>query len=170
MARKFSGGEQDRHINISLSTHGIDLAIEAIENYEAVLQEKCSLFCEEMARRGAAYAQSEIRVMDAVDTGQLMNSINIKPGDVIPNGATWIIYTDCPYAQYVEYGTGPRGQEKPHPDGRGTYRSTPWVYYNDRIQKFLTTSGMGSRPFMYNTWEYLKTDKLVREVAKEVFG
>ena len=166
----FSPSEARSHIKIDLSTQSINKTIEALKMAEVELQSKCDEFCHRMAELGAGWAQYEIHEYKAEDTLTLLNSIQIEPGDVIPNGASWIIYTDCPYAQFVEYGTGPIGSMNPHPDGRGNYRSTPWTYFNPRYKKWVKTSGMESRPFMFNTWEYLQQDKIIREVAKEVFG
>lgn len=173
-------GKQSNSITLNFSKNSIEAVKAAIEMTEEELVKKCDEFCWKMAELGEEYAKMELYRMDAIDTGFLFNSIDIKPGDVWSTGSSWIIYTDCDYAEYVEYGTGTEGAKDPHPSGQGWYNQdmsnkvrNPYNKSDTRLGWFYGgtwTAGMGSRPFMWNTWEYLKMDRTIREVAKEVFG
>ena len=164
----------DKHnrytIHVDLDKRSIERAIGEIKAYEAELYEKIDEFTRRLAEYGLEFAQHRIIDYGAVDTGELYRSMNMKRGDVIPNGSQWIIFTDCPYAQFVEFGTGPVGAANPHPSGYNVYRSTGWNYWNERASRWQHTNGMRSRPFMWDTRQYITQDKIIREVAKEVFG
>ena len=110
----------------------------------------------------------------AVDTGELLESMQAQAGDVIENGGEWIVFTDCPHAAFVEFGTGVTGSMNPHPDTSlvgwrydvNEHGDAGWFYFKDG--EWHWTKGMISRPFMYETGRDLK--KLVSKTAKEVFG
>lgn len=53
---------------------------------------------------------------DAIYSGELLSSIRAEYSGSVPDGASWLVITDCPWAAYVEFGTGVVGQESPHPD------------------------------------------------------
>lgn len=75
-----------------------------------------------------------------VDTGELKRSLAV---DIYPQEAEAVIYTNCEYAPYVEYGTGIYATQ-----GHG--RETPWIYpyIKDGEQKFATTRGQRANPFL----------------------
>lgn len=89
---------------------------------------------------------------------------------------------DC--AMFVEFGTGPKGEENPYiGDSMGwKYNTgdnikeyaingvtvTGW-FYPDGSGGYRFTSGMPSRPFMYETameLRYNKMEKIIREVFR----
>lgn len=83
------------------------------------------------------------------------------------------------HALYVEFGTGIIGKENPHPskDGFGGeyalsdydsngYGHAGW-YYTDADGKRHWTKGMPARPFMYNTYLYVRRI-LTRTVNKHI--
>lgn len=110
-----------------------------------------------------------------MSTGNLLSSIQVEQRG---NGI-WAIYTNCFYAQYVEYGTGLKGAGSPHPRGDGLYAQDPghyvqkygqigWIYKGkDGKRKF--TAGMPSRPFMWDTRELLRKKETIQRIAREVF-
>ena len=53
------------------------------------------------------------------------------------------------YAPYVEFGTGK------HAEKGG--RSTPWVYFNEKLQKFFWTEGQHAQPYLRPAADKLKT-------------
>nr|DAQ68505.1 MAG TPA: tail component protein [Caudoviricetes sp.] len=163
-------------LKADLSVGGIKKLAEEVGNIQRSLPEMCDEFCRALAERGVAIAKEEISSMGAVETGSLLSSITMKRGDAVNIGSKWIIYTDCYYAEYVEFGTGSVGARNPHPSGEG-------MYLQDLSNKVMTkngdygwyfsggfTTGMPSRPFMWNTRETLRQDSIIKEVAKEVFG
>jgi len=146
-----------------------------IEDAKDDLLEKANLFCREMARRGVDIAKKEVLSMGAIDSGELVGSIKLKKGDVIANGCSYYVYTDCEYAKFVEFGTGIVGEEYPHPqandagwkyDVNGHGDNGWWYMANDG--KYHWTRGAPSRPFMHNT--AVQLNSIVSGVAKEVFG
>ena len=93
------------------------------------------------------------------------------------NGLTvWqhhIVYTDCPWAKYVEFGTGITGSQNPHQNASvsgwkydvNEHGESGWFYYRDG--EWHWTKGMPSRPFMYET--DLKLILEISKIAKDVF-
>lgn len=84
-----------------------------------------------------------------VETGELRGSIHTDVEH--KNGGTQgVVYTNKEYGPYVEFGTGPVGQEHHSgisPDVNVAYRQTGWVYHKDG--KFFKTEGQPAQPFMY---------------------
>lgn len=61
------------------------------------------------------------------------------------------VYTNAPYASYVEFGTGPVGQSSHagiSPNVPVAYTQEPWVWVDDE-GGFHTTEGQPAQPFMY---------------------
>lgn len=165
MSKKFRTG---------LSGSGFRRISREIHRYRNDLTDKCYDFAEKMAEEGVKLAKFKISGYDAIETGELLNSLNMEPGDVASNGASFVIYTGCEWAAYVEFGTGIVGSESPHPDtGLANWKydvnshgEAGWFYYKDGVWHW--TKGMISRPFMYETGQEL-ADKVVK-IAREVFG
>lgn len=166
-----------------------DLSISSIRNLQKELEKyrdsltyKCRLLAEKLSERGVEIARVQIADLDAIFTGELIQSLHSEYKGSTPYGAIFAILTDSDHAAFVEFGTGPIGQENPYPyelpegvswqyasgktirqlaDGR-----YGWFYPKDGQWYF--TEGMPARPFMYET--SLELQKIVVEVAKEVFG
>lgn len=165
-------------IEFSLNTKSIQNAIKEIEQYKQEIIQKTQLFAERLAQKGVEMAEYKILDYDAVYTGELLASIKLEKGQVYTNGAEYIVYTDCPWAQFVEFGTGIVGDENQHPyadvfnwkydvNEHGEYG---WWYWNDTEGEWRWTKGMPSRPFMYETAMQLQQLQFLVEVAREVFG
>lgn len=169
-------------MKVDLTERSIRQAIADIEVYEDTLLEKVDEFTRKLAEKGVEYAKIQLLHYGAYQTGKLYNSIHLEKGDVIQNGAQYIVKTDCDYAIFVEFGTGPVGSAHSHPSGDGVYRSTGWgfspvpqgwrgrVYHNKDGSEVAFTMGQPSKPFMWDTRQYLSLNSTIREVAKEVFG
>lgn len=147
-----------------------------IREYRKSLSDKCEEFAYRMAEEGVAIAQMKILGFDAVMTGELLDSMNLEAGDIVSNGATYYIYTDCDWAAFVEFGTGIVGIENPHPEtGLANWKydvndhgDAGWWYFNDG--EWHWTKGMPSRPFMYETGKELRDMSVILNIAKDVFG
>lgn len=72
-----------------------------------------------------------------IDGGNLKNSIEVEYRD---EGLKAIITVGADYAVYVEYGTGIYAEE-------GGGRQTPWVYYDEKLGRWVMTRGMRAQPF-----------------------
>ena len=164
-----------------LSVSDINKAIKDLMEYKKELNEKIDIFVKKLAEKGVEIAKDKVTSYQAIDTGELLDSITLKAGDVVKNGSTYYIYTDCNYASFVEFGTGVVGEDtypKEFPeDVNWNYASgtcvfttkdgrTGWYYPTEDGYRF--TEGMESRPFMTETAIMLSMQVL--EVAKEVFG
>ena len=160
-------------INI-MSNKSIQNAVKEVENYAYSLTDKCNLLAKKLAQIGVQTAKMKVAQYDAVYTGELLSSINYEQGAVIKKGATWIVYTGCPWAKFVEFGTGIVGKMKPHKNKGivgweydvNEHGESGWWYYRDGKRHW--TKGMPSRPFMYET--SMELAEKIAEVAKEVFG
>ncbi len=94
-----------------------------------------------------------------VDMGQLRSSIGYEVDkDEVKIG------TNVEYAIYVEYGTGI------YAESGG--RKTPWVYFSEKLKRFVKTSGTKAQPYLRPALDTNK-DKLVRmwkDIFRSVYG
>ena len=157
-------------IRLSLNEKDIDRAIKEVKRFKADFIEKCNRLVEALTDNGVEIAKVKVAELDAVFTGELMNSIE---GYYSPTYNVGIIKAGAYYAAYVEFGTGVVGKSSSHPNPQGwqydvnNHGDDGWVYYDDYSGKFRWTKGFKSRPFMYNTAREL--EKECARIAKEVF-
>ena len=158
-------------IRFSLNEKDIDRAIREVKQFKKDFLEKCDRLVKALTDEGAKIAKIQVAQLDAMYTGELMNSIE---GYYSPTSNVGIIKAGAYYAAYVEFGTGVVGQRSAHPNPKGWqydvngHGDKGWVYYDDDGGKFRWTKGFKSRPFMYNTAREL--EKSCAKIAKEVFG
>jgi HK97 gp10 family phage protein len=74
-----------------------------------------------------------------VDGGALKNSITIS-SDLESKGFSCTVSVGSDYAVYVEYGTGIYAEE-------GNGRKDPWVYWSDKLGRYVFTRGMRPHHF-----------------------
>lgn len=175
-----------------LSVKGIEQLKKDLLNYKNnTLQKKVNLLAQRLAEKGVAIAQSNITTLDAIFTGELLNSIHTEYGGSSKGTVTFYLVADSEHAIYVELGTGMVGASKPYPgklpviyaQGKTIRPATEDIYvrgelYIKKGEYFWTyigedgkahiTKGMPSRPFMYET--SLELMQLVVKTAKEVFA
>lgn len=167
MAKKFTTG---------LSAKGFRKIAKQIREYKEDLYDKCEEFAYRMAGEGVDIARLTILSLDAVMTGELLSSMNLEAGDIVSNGASYYIYTDCEWASFVEFGTGIVAKSNPHPDtslanwkyDTNGHGEKGWFYFDNG--EWHWTKGMPSRPFMYETAQKLKAMSTILDIAREVFG
>lgn len=163
-----------RIIKATLSQSGLQQALREVEQYKQEIINKTKILAQRLADEGVTLAKVKIMEYPAVYTGELLNSIMDEPGALISNGSQWIIYTGCPWAKFVEFGTGIVGSENPHPDTNianwkydvNEHGDAGWHYYKDG--EWHWTKGMPSRPFMYETARDLANT--IPKIASQVFG
>lgn len=164
-----------------LSISGIRNLQKELEKYRDSLTYKCRLLAEKLSERGVEIARVQIADLDAIFTGELIQSLHSEYKGSTEYGAIFAVVTDSDHAAFVEFGTGIVGQQSPYPyelpegvtweyasgktirqlaDGR-----YGWFYPKDGQWYF--TEGMISRPFLYNT--SLELQKEIVKIAKEVF-
>lgn len=149
-------------IQMKLTTRSIEDAIREVKEYKRKLNDRVKALIRELVDKGVEIAKAQVRELGAVYTGQLEESITGFFDEEIGLG---IIRTDCPYAIYVEFGTGVVGERNPHPEpiegwqyDVNEHGDKGWWYFNERDQKWHWTKGMVSRPFMYNTLQLLRAE------------
>ena len=158
-------------IKFSLDSKDIDRAIRELKQFKKEFLEKCNRLVEALTDYGVEVARIQVAQLDAVYTGELMNSIDSYYS---PTYNVGIIKAGAYYAAYVEFGTGVVGSQSPHPNPDGwqydvnQHGDAGWVYYDEESGKFRWTKGFKSRPFMYNTARDL--EKNCKKIAVEVFG
>lgn len=159
-------------VKFGLSVKEIKEAKKQVEVYKKELTVKCQRLVEALTAQGIDIAKFHVRDLGAFYTGELESSID---GYYSPSLGVGIIYAGSWYSVFVEFGSGIRGAESPHPEA-GTagwvydvnnHGEAGWVYFNDRDGKYHWTTGMPSRPFMYLTAKQL--DGICVKVAKEIF-
>lgn len=163
-----------KKIRVGLSASEFKKAAEEVKRYKKEIIRKTRKLAERLAEEGVDIAKIKISEYPAVDTGELLNSMKAEAGDVIQAGSKWIVFTDCPHAAYVEFGTGLSGEKDPHPDTSlvgwrydiNEHGEAGWHYYKNG--EWHWTKGMQSRPFMYETGRDLRMK--VSRIAKEVFA
>ena len=147
-------------IEMELTPASIRNAIKEVEKFRKDLMLALSRLVERLVEQGVEVAKMEIVSIGAVYDGDLYDSIY---GTYNPETHIGTIYTDCEYAVYVEYGTGIRGENSPHPEPNGYqydkngHGADGWVYKGEDGQ-FHWTDGMPARPFMYNTLRELEIE------------
>ncbi len=147
---------------MKLTTRSIEDAIREVKEYKRKLNDRVKALIRELVDKGVEIAKAQVRELGAVYTGQLEESIT---GFFDEETGLGIIRTDCPYAIYVEFGTGVVGERNPHPEpiegwqyDVNEHGDKGWWYFNERDQKWHWTKGMVSRPFMYNTLQLLRAE------------
>lgn len=173
-----------RILTANLSVSSIRQLQKDLEKYKDSLTYKATLLSERLSERGVEIARVQIADLDAIFTGELIQSLHSEYMGSTPYGAIFAVVTDSKHAAFVCFGTGQRGEDKPYPyplpEGVSwdynvgkTIRQNPvtgryFWFYPGKDGKWHYTEGMPSRPFMY-----LTSVELIREVpkiAKEVFG
>ena len=158
-------------IKFKLNERDIDRAIKEVRKFKKEFLEKCNRLVEELTDYGVEVAKIKVAQLDAVYTGELMNSIE---GYFSPTYGVGIIKAGAYYAAYVEFGTGVVGSQSPHPNPNGwqydvnQHGDEGWIYYDDDSGQFRWTRGFKSRPFMYETARQLEKD--CKKISEEVFG
>lgn len=165
-----------------LSAKGLEkLRNELLEYKRDYLQERVKMLVERLAESGVNIAKANITKLDAIFTGELMNSIKSVEGGSTKENVIFYIVADSEHAAFIEFGTGQMGEEAPYPyprpkgiewnynSGKTIFEISPgnygWFYPRDG--KWYFTQGMPSRPFLYET--SLELQQLIVKTAKEVF-
>lgn len=165
-----------------LSVKGIKQLKKDLLNYKNnILQQKVQVLASTLAEKGVVIAKANVTRLDAIFTGELLNSIHTQNGGGTKGTAIFYVVADSRHAAYVEFGTGQLGLEGGYPypfpegvdwqynTGKTIFEVEPgqygWFYPKDGQWYF--TQGMPSRPFFMET--SLELMNLVVSTAREVF-
>ena len=129
----------------------------SIATLEKILQDSISTSnIEEILNDTSKKVYDDILSLAPEDTGTYKSSIKIS--DIKHEGSNHSvkIYTDLnsgwknvPLGCLLEWGTGIKGEATNNFDHGYTYRSTPWVYFNERYGKWIFTYGNIARPHFF---------------------
>lgn len=168
----------------SLSVSEIRKAQKELEKYRDSLTYKCRLLAERLSERGVEIARVQIADLDAIFTGELIQSLHSEYKGSTQYGVIFVVVADSSHACMVEFGTGQRGKDSPYPyplpDGvsweyatgktirQNTKTGAYYWFYPGQDGLWHYTEGMPARPFLYLT--SMELIKEVPKIAKEVFG
>lgn len=136
--------------------------------------------------RQVVLVQSAARLGVPGQTGELRNSIYALT-EVIEGGIRGTCYTDKEYAPYVEFGTGPIGEQKHDnisPAVQPVYTQNPWWIHESQIDRadaerygwffvdtpdgrFYQCVGQAAQPFMYPALKS-REDTIVRNIGADI--
>lgn len=167
-----------------LSVSGIRNLQKELEKYRESLTYKCRLLAEKLSERGVEIARVQIADLDAIFTGELIQSLHSEHKGSTDYGAIFAVVADSSHAIFVELGVGNLGKDHPYPyplpegvswdynTGKtiryNAVKGTYYWFYPGKDGLWHYTEGMPARPFMYLT--SLELQKEVVEIVKEVFG
>lgn len=156
-------------IDMTLDAKSIEGAMREIRHIRDQLVEAMNDLIRKLADEGVKEAKAQVASMDAVDTGELERSIY---GYYDPESRIGYVIAGAAHAFYVEYGTGPVGEDNPHPEPERAgwdYNIGPTIHQNEQHPEWGVgwwypgddgkphwTQGQPSRPFMYNTMVWLE--------------
>lgn len=155
-------------IKVKLDPHSIERAITELQMYKEEIERRARLIVERLADKGAVLARAKIQELDAVDTGELLGSV-----ESCLMGNIGFIRVNAEYGMFVEFGTGIVGEGAKHP-ASGAFNwqydinqhgEAGWHFPADD-GKWPITKGQESRPFMYETAMQLRAElpRIIREV------
>lgn len=164
-----------KNIDFTLDPSSISLAIKEVKDFRKQLEECIQELAAYLVSYGQEIARIELIEMDANFTGALIDEGILGFYDRQTHSG--VIYSDKPYAMFVEFGTGFIGEISPHHpmEGetvgwahdvnehgiKGWWYPAPWGWWIPKKGKhagtrMAWTQGMPSRPFMYNTLRQLE--------------
>ncbi|WP_240458701.1 HK97-gp10 family putative phage morphogenesis protein [Virgibacillus sp. Bac330] len=122
-----------RDIAIGIEMGGLKQFERAVDRFE----EKFINAVKRVVVETAELIQSQAQALAPVDDGNLKQSIEIR---YFNRGLSAEIIVGAEYGIYVEYGTGIYALE-------GNGRKTPWVYWSEKLGRYVYTKGMKAQPY-----------------------
>lgn len=121
-----------------------------VDEFEKTLLKDIEVKALTLLKEKAINAEGLAKLYCPVDLGVLRASISHY---IERKGDTIIAHIGSPleYAPYVEYGTGIYAK-----DGLG--RQTPWVYFNEKLQRYIKTEGQHPKLFLNKAIEKVKSE------------
>lgn len=129
---------------------------EASQNLKAFAKSIDSGKLQRAMAQACKTVQTHARKNAPHDTGNLIRSIDFEVSD---GGKTGVVFSNCEYAPYVEYGTGIYAT-------KGGGRKKPWAY--EGSHGWTTTKGNKAQPFLEPAVNQSRSDIL--DAFKEVFN
>lgn len=151
---------------MQLSEKSIQEIIRKIQKIETRTDENMKLATKDLME--VAYST----LVKVYKENNLSNHISTIKKEITAKGFGFKIWTDDWVVIFNEYGTGVRG-DGTHPDS-GDYKYNVssefkdefgrWIYYNDDLDSYITTSGMRAKHMFYDV------EQAIRKYAKEFYS
>lgn len=171
-------------LTATLSVSSIRQLQKDLKRYQEYLTNKAAQFAKRLSEAGVDITQVQIADLDAIFTGELIQSLHSEYKGSTQYGAIFAVVTDSKHAAFVCFGTGQRGKDTPYPyplpEGvswdynvgktirQNAVTGRYYWFYPGQDGLWHYTEGMPARPFMYLT--SMELIKEVPKIAKEVFG
>lgn len=127
---------------------GLDSFFKKLNNLPAGITKDVA----KQVKREGKTVQAAAKMLSPVQSGELRQSIKEKT-ELLEDGAVRsTVFTNKKYAGYVEFGTGPVGQEHHEgisPEVNPAYSQKGWSYYDAELDAFIHTRGQPAQPFLY---------------------
>lgn len=141
-------------------------AIKELKAWKTDFKQRVDRFVQTLAEEGYKDIKYQIVTLKAVNTQELLNSLNtVESGKRYKGHSVYYVVADCEYACFVEFGTGVVGKKARYP--YRFPRGTGWKYdvgvtiregadgvrgwfFPAKDGKWYWTNGQASRPFMSN--------------------
>lgn len=145
-------------MRIKVDMSGLNKAVKDIRTYQ---EEKVNGIKRVVAESTAAIEGGAVTraPVAEIDGGNLKNSIY---SEILDDGLKGRIAAGAFYSIFIEMGTGRYAKE-------GNGRSTPWIYFDEKLNRFVFTRGMRPQPFMLPSFESERPNyisNLKRELGK----
>ena len=136
------------------------MSVNGFDEVEKALQEVSELDTRQAVGEAIQFVRSAAVENCHADTGELRQSIFAETTEE-ENSVTGICWTDKAYAPYIEFGTGPKGQEKHagiSPEVTPVYTQQPWWIHESQIDRrvaekyrwpYMDTPDGRFYPFLY---------------------
>ena len=118
---------------------GIDSFLKSVDDFE----EAYIRAVKRVVAETATLIQTQAQALAPVDEGALRKSIEIKFSD---GGLKAEITVGVEYGVFLEYGTGIYSLT-------GDGRKTPWVYWSDKLNRYVYTRGIRAQPYFTPSFE-----------------
>lgn len=160
--------------------------IQGEKELEKALRDKADIRMEKAVAKGILLVQENAKAECPVHDGELKRSIYTDV-ETKEDSVEGICYTNKKYATYVEFGTGPKGQENHEgisPDVAVAYTQSPWWIHESQIDRevaekyhffgidtpqgrFYQCTGQPAKPFLYTALKN-NEEEVVRIVREEL--
>jgi HK97 gp10 family phage protein len=144
-------------MRMKVSVQGLNKSIQQMNQYTNQKVDAIKTIIAESTQNieNGAVARSPVA---EIDGGNLKNGIFKEFAD---GGLIGKVIDPSGYGLYVEFGTGI------YAEGDKPGRQTPWVYFDDKLDRFVFTRGMRAQPFLNPSYEEERPN-YIRNLEKEL--
>jgi len=118
-----------------MNTRGFNSLTRKIEQIESRVKKSTRSAAASSMAETKDVAQQELLTGGQVVSGNLVTSLDVRPIENT-DGFTYELHADAPYASFVEFGSGPRTTNTPHPlsySGMSTVTQLQAPYFSENL-------------------------------------